>query len=642
MPTPTPTLTPTPTPEPTPTPTPAPTPTPTTAPSESLASAECPFDHDPSLHPDFECAYLTVPADYDDPAAGELELAVAIFRQSHEGESGTPLVFLDGGPGGNTLKTIPFAFDQGLAALAEGRDLIVFDQRGVGYSNPALDCPEFTDLTFELLNRIIPDTEALDLSLSATQECRDRLAGEGIDLALFDSTANAADVDRLRAALGYEQWDLLGVSYGTRLAQTVMRDYPEGVRRVVLDSAHTIEHDLYANIPRTADRAFRALFDACATDPACNEHYPNLERKLADAFATLNESPASGIAVDLLTGEPYDSMMNGSDLANLLFTALYSTNLIPWLPEIISLAAKGNAEAAAWLLSVELTNIPFISTGMHYSVQCQDELPFTNPEEISRGVEDSPLFSSFMDSESLYVIQNFSICDIWDVPASNPIENEPVVSDIPTLVLAGEFDPITPPSSSRAVASNLTNATFVEFPGLGHGVYPVGDCPPSIIAEFLSGADDPDVSCVSDLGAPQWILPLELTTLVPFHDEDTGLRGVRPEGWDEVAPSRVARESLGVSTITQTVVPWIQASALRDNFSQSQTAAPDTEPFDITVGEVVWEVSEFEAVGLALILAVADLDGGAGLVLVSAMKQQRDTVIEQLLTPILEAFEPPA
>ena len=99
---------------------------------------------------------------------------------------------------------------------------------------------------------------------------------------------------------------------------------------------------------------------------------------------------------------------------------------------------------------------------------------------------------------------------------------------------------------------------------------------------------------------------------------------------------------MGVSTITQTVIPGIQASALRDNFSQSQTAAPGTEPFDITVGEVVWEVSEFEAVGLALILAVADLDGGAGLVLVTAMKQQRGTVIEQLLTPILEAFEPPA
>ena len=101
-----------------------------------------------------------MPADYDDSAAGELELAVAIFRQSNEGESGTPLVYLDGGPGGNALKPIPFVFDQGLAALAEGRDLIVFDQRGVGYSNPALDCPEFTDLTFDLLNRIIADTEA--------------------------------------------------------------------------------------------------------------------------------------------------------------------------------------------------------------------------------------------------------------------------------------------------------------------------------------------------------------------------------------------------------------------------------------------------------------------------------------------------
>ena len=198
---------------------------------------------------------------------------------------------------------------------------------------------------------------------------------EGIDVSLIDSASNAADVDRLRSALGHQQWDLYGVSYGTRLAQNVMRDFPGGIRRVVLDSAYPLEIDLFASIPASSDRAFRLLFDSCAADPACSEHYPDLEGTLLQAFDRLSASPAPGQASFSLDGDVVDTLMTGGRFTSLVFEALYQTDVIPWLPEIITEAMYGNVEPANLMLSNSLINDAFISIGMHYSTRCQDEGP---------------------------------------------------------------------------------------------------------------------------------------------------------------------------------------------------------------------------------------------------------------------------
>ena len=289
---------------------------------DAFREDSCPFSNQPGT-PLWaaECGYLTVPADYNDPAAGTYEIAVAVFPATGERTSDLPVVYLEGGPGGDALEGLEVSGGAILEPLSESRDVIVFDQRGVGFSRPSFACPETRELTRELISQALPLAEENERWLDALRTCRDRLIEDGIDLSLVNSAANAADVDRLRIALGHEQWDVYGVSYGTRLAQNVMRDFPDGVRRVVLDSAYPLELDLHASVATSSERAFRLLLDSCAADSACNEHFPDLETTLIETFDDLTASPAPGTASFSLDGEVVDTLMTGERLAWLIFEA---------------------------------------------------------------------------------------------------------------------------------------------------------------------------------------------------------------------------------------------------------------------------------------------------------------------------------
>ena len=653
-PAPAPTATPTPTPTPAPSPTPAPVPPPSVpTPAHGIPAAEgafreesCPFSNQPGTPLwSAECGYLTVPADYANPDAGTFEIAVAIFPATGERTGDVPVVYLDGGPGSKTLEGLGATGGATLAPLNGNRDVVAFDQRGAGYSRPSLDCPGLRELTRELAPQALPPAEEEHLWLDALRVCRDQLAGEGIDLSLVESAANAADVERLRIALGHEQWDLYGVSYGTRLAQSVMRDFPGGVRRVVLDSGYPLEADLLANVPAGSDRAFRLLIDSCAADDLCNEHYPDLEGTLAQAFDRLTASPAPGNASFSLDGDRVDTMMTGPRLASLLFEALYQTDVIAWLPEVIAEAAKGNVEPANVLFSVSLVNNAFSAPGMYYSTQCRNEAAFTTEAALAASVEASPLFARFQDSDGSYAQGFFAACAVWDVPPSPPVENEPVRSDIPTLVLAGEFDPITPPGLGMAVAANLSNATFIEFPAVGHGVLHEGGCGESVVAAFLDGADAPDASCASERSSPEWVAPFDGVTLTPV-DSPLGVRIVRPEGWEqpsELTPGQFYRHEVAGPVLVQTVVPGVTVEQFLQQALLSVPALAPEELGTVAANGLTWRLVAVEADGRLQAIAAAQALPGSGVagVLLAAVigfPYQREALLDDLLRPTLEVF----
>ena len=642
----------TPTLEPTSTPTPAPAATPTPEPAPAIPPAEdafredtCPFSNEPGT-PLWaaECGYLTVPADYTDPDAGTFEIAVAIFPATGERTSDVPVIYLEGGPGGNALEGLDVSGGTLLEPLNETRDVIVFDQRGVGFSRPAFGCPETRELSRELIGQALPIAEENERWLDALQTCRDRLVEDGIDLSLVNSAANAADVDRLRIALGHEQWNLYGSSYGTRLAQNVMRDFPEGVRRVVLDSSYPLELDLFASIATGSERGFRLLLDSCASDPACNEHYPNLEDTLIQAFDRLSASPEPGEASFSLDGDVVDTLMTGERFAWLIFEGLYQTDVIPWLPEIISEAAQGNVEPANLMLSNSLINDAFFSVGMHFSTRCADETAFTTREAIAASVEASPLFARLQDAEGTYAQDAFDTCALWDVRPSLAVENEPVRSDIPTLILAGEFDPITAPSLGMAVAANLSNATFIEFPSVGHGVLNEGECGESVVNAFLDGEDAPDASCASERPGPAWVTPFGDITLTPV-DSPFGVRIMEPEGWEPIEnqPGRFYRHEIAGPVLIQTVVP----GATVEQFMEQQILSiPGIEPEElapVSAGDFTWRVVLIEIDGRLQVIAGAQALPGSGVtgVLVAAVigfPYQREAILDGLLYPTLEVF----
>ena len=306
---------------------------------------------------DVECGYLVVPEDRADPQTRSIRLAVAIFRNPTKPVKPDPIVYLSGGPGGSALEFAYLAYAQQVEPFfAAQRDIILFDQRGVGLSKPALDCPAASALDLQLLDpekdgKVLSPQEQADLMLQAMLACAKDLSGAA-KLSAYNSVANAADVNDLRLALGYDQVNLWGISYGTRLAVEVMRDYAQGVRSVVLDSVYPPDVDLVAEEPANTMRVFTTLFDGCAADKACNAAYPDLRKTFFDLAAALTKNPAKLTATDPLTSKTYPVLLNGDTLIGTAFQMFYDSDMIPALPQIIYQAKAGDYSQLAQFIGV--------------------------------------------------------------------------------------------------------------------------------------------------------------------------------------------------------------------------------------------------------------------------------------------------
>lgn len=439
------------------------------------------------------CGDLSVPEDRSDANSRTIKLHVGIFKATGRRPQPDPVIYLEGGPGGNPLETIAFVFDDWFGQIVKSRDVIIFDQRGTGLSDPALDCYELTDLGYSLLDKDLTKEQYLAQMLPAAQTCRDRFRAEGVNLAAYNSAANAADLNDLRIALGYQEWNLYGISYGTRLALTSMRDWPQGIRSVILDSVYppqASELELASN----ADRAFNELFNACAQDRRCNTSFPNLKEAFFETVNRLEANPAMVKTIDPFTGQFYDVSMDGEAMISTLFQVMYQTSRLPDLPKMIY-AAYEDEEYADWVYEATFSLFAheFMSDGMYYSVQCHEELGFNSREDLDNSDLEFPEQLDVFGDASL-----LDVCALWDSGKAGPIENEPVVSDIPALVMAGQFDPVTPPYYAEETAKNLSQSYYFEFPAMGHGVSIDDGCPQAMVLEFLNDpSKQPNSRCIA-------------------------------------------------------------------------------------------------------------------------------------------------
>ena len=447
-----------------------------------------------------ECGYLTVPEDRGGPGESTLRLHVAKFKAMTDNPAPDPVVYLEGGPGGSALRAMPFGFRVLVEPYLEKRDFIIFDQRGTGFSQPALDCPENTELTYELLGQHLSFEDEAAMLIEAISRCRERLLEEGVNLSVYTSTESAADLRDLRLTLGYDRWNLLGISYGTKLALTAMRDSPEGIRSVILDSSYPLDVDAYTTFLSRADRAFRVLFDNCIAHPACNEAYPQLESTFFQLVEDLNQEPVTFPITHPITGETYDFLLDGDGLVEFLFRSLYRTSLLRFLPDIILFARDGNYNTLSSLQGSFLRELDLFSIGMNLSVQCGEEASFSSLDEVIDSAKGYPRLRQYFHTDQDPI---FTICQEWGAKRADSIENKPVSSDISTLVLAGEYDPATPPEWGQLAAKNLSNSYTFEFPGIGHGASVADECPLSVALAFLdSPTSAPDAGCISKMLSP--------------------------------------------------------------------------------------------------------------------------------------------
>jgi pimeloyl-ACP methyl ester carboxylesterase len=435
----------------------------------SFEPAPCDFPVPRGYNP--ECGYLIVPENRARADSRLIRLHVGIFRNRAGTRNLDPGIKISGGPGSSGLNTAAYMLEKGMDALLDQRDFIVFDQRGTGYSRPRLDCPERIEITSAVLGGRLTAEESAQAIIEAFRRCRDRLIAEGVDLSAYSSAASAADINDLRMVLGYEQLNVYAISYGTRLALTLMRDYPNAVRSAVLDSSYPLEVNLYTSLAPNAERAFNVFFDRCAADPGCNSSYPDLRTVFYRLVDDLNAHPAF-VPLYIDNGKLH-VRLDGGLLIDVLFGGLYSPAVSASMPQMIYEVRDGRYNN---LLSQRLERYFDTSgaLGMQMAVQCAEEFPFSAPEEAyaaAQGVQAQ--IAAFFPAS---VQPLFAVCREWTVAAPDPRENLPVSSQVPTLVLAGEGDPITPPDWGRRVAGNLSHAYFHEFPANGHWVARSSSC----------------------------------------------------------------------------------------------------------------------------------------------------------------------
>ncbi|HSJ57958.1 MAG TPA: alpha/beta fold hydrolase, partial [Anaerolineae bacterium] len=340
---------------------------------------------------------------------------------------------------------------------------------------------------------------------AAAARCRERLAAAGIDLAAYQSVASAADLDELRQVLGYEAWNLYGISYGTRLALTALRETPTGIRSAILDSVYPPQVDGLASLAPNTERVVTKLFADCQADALCGTSFPDLEAAFYDVWARANDRPFRVRVPHSDTGEMLTLPVEGDDLVGMLFLAFYDADLIPYLPLVIDQLAAGNEQVLVPLAHFTLSTYLQGSEGMSFSVNCHEEVPFNTPEEIAAAVQSVP-----PPMRAFAVTSTLEICDLWGAGTPDAVETEPVTSDVPVLVLEGDYDPITPPAYGRSTAETLPNSYYFEFPGLGHGVT-LADCPAEIARDFVADPTTrPAAGCLSGMGPPDFVTESDL------------------------------------------------------------------------------------------------------------------------------------
>lgn len=446
----------------------------------SFAVAPCPFDV-PNDY-DVECGYLTVPENRADATTGSIELAIAIVYAPNQAVAADapPLVYLAGGPGGSAIDDFVADPEGWGYPFLQTRDLILLDQRGTGHSLPTLDCPEFQTADGD------EDPDAL---------CYARLAERGVDFSAYNTRENAADVADLRMALGIVEWDILGISYGTRLALEVMGSHPAGIRSVILDSPFPRNADTPVDEVYSVTDALAELFADCRQDDYCNEEYPDLETVFLDTVQRLNRDETAEIF--------------GDDLVFALSSAFSDTSLIPLLPYVIYEVSEGNYDALFEIsedagfgrYTFAQQNTDFSdSEGMYNAVICYDEYARGDYERVEENVvgripvelEGALLQTTF---------QLTALCEYWN--PRDGVDNSAVVSAIPALVLVGQYDVATPPRWARLTVETLSRGYLFEFPGAGHSLISSVDCSVTLMGDFLANPQqEPSGGCIDDVEWP--------------------------------------------------------------------------------------------------------------------------------------------
>ncbi|MGH8275836.1 MAG: alpha/beta fold hydrolase [Steroidobacteraceae bacterium] len=454
------------------------------------------------------CGYLVVAENRSRPTGPTIRLMVAKYAARSLEKRPDPVVYLAGGPG----DIAPLEVNGLIAAdFIRDRDILVVSQRGTLFSEPALTCASIDEFNRELLGLRFYSETTKRAHLAATEACHRHLAATGADLSAYNSTESAADFADLRKALGYAAWNVYGTSYGSYLAQTLMREHPEGIRSVVLDSVSPTTYTIpgYWQNTRTG---FENLFQACAVETACDIAHPHLEETFTGLVNKLEAVPLTATISDPATGKDLKVVLDGGALVDWLRNQNYAVPLLRAAPDRIDGLTAGRPEAIEAIATDRASrappsgpDVPALGYGLAFGVTCREVYPFATPGDLAAaGREAFPDYPASVQGEGVggWAYANEDCRDVWKVPAAPEAMHQPVASGIATLLISGSFDTLTSLAGATAAAASLSNATIISIPGVGHFVSPASPCAQAVIVSFLADPDAPDTSCVGALKPP--------------------------------------------------------------------------------------------------------------------------------------------
>lgn len=520
----------------------------------------CPFKGDIDYEPgDIECGLLQVPENRENPESRMIELhfvklnsrwgkdAFDENREENEdaakfaegladGKRPDPIIYLTGGPGAAVSYYVNRFKDH---TILDYRDMYILEQRGIVNSSEV--CPNYGGRKPEVDDVATWDEYQETDNIDRT-DCATNATARGVDLTAYNTRENARDVKALRRALGFENWNVWGISYGSVLGQAYIKEDPEGIRALAIDAIMPIDvqdTDEYWRVVHWFVRDLDKLQALCQSQPDCALNYPDIPGRLREAVQSVIARP---IEVEVEDTEVYPSGTTRifQDIAGLLpFTMFYEQDNYPALPGVIY----------AWSDALERRDEDLFKTmagamaeddasegsdGMYMAIVCNDGHIQSQQLASRRDRKEYPVFGQVLGSEEADE-RDTALCLELGMPLRPAADYTKVQTDIPSLIIEGDMDPITPPPNAKAILPGFSNGTYVEFAYAGHGPSRSVQCAGHMLNRFYDDPTaEPDVSCAQSMEEPDLWAPMYTTSLAPrlgarFFEDEKKL--IAPAAW---------------------------------------------------------------------------------------------------------------
>lgn len=426
--------------------------------------APCEREDTPPVVSGAECGVVTVPENPQAPEGQRIDIHLMRWPAISAVPEPDPLLIIAGGPGQSAIDTAEFLAPV-FYNLRKNRDIVFVDQRGTGQSHP-LHCERDDELPL-MEYAEVTNARNLERLRQCADTWRDRAAYYTTDYAV-------TDLEAVRRALGYEQVNLWGASYGTRVVLRYLQRHPQSLRAVVMDGLAPVQIALPEHLSRDAEQSFQKLSEDCLALEDCARAYGDVARKARSLAARLAQQPVELEVPHPLTGESTAMRLDHEKLASLVRLSLYDRLLARLLPHTLALAEAGDYQVLAALTAqlFDSESLPRIAEGMHLTVLCNEDAPLTS----------AAAGRTFLGVNLQSPVSE--VCSFWPRARIPEDYYQPVTSEVPALLLSGGRDPVTPPRWGEQVAAHLGRATHLVAPGAHHGVTAQG-CAADLVTDFI-------------------------------------------------------------------------------------------------------------------------------------------------------------